>query len=92
MSEISPCNPFYRLIQVSLFNCTVPFLLDRSRVCSSPADRASAFAHYHRNRHNQRAMCAEPCELHTIMTEPVDIREEEMDYPNAKPRGETKEV
>ena len=63
------------------------FLPDRSLECSSPSNRSAVFDHYQRNRRNQEKMCQKPCELHTIVTEPVDVVEEALEDPKAKPRG-----
>ena len=41
--------------------CTVPWLSDRTRICTNPEDRKRAFAVYQGNRRNQHNVCSNPC-------------------------------
>ena len=41
--------------------CTVPWLSDRSNICTNPEDREAAFAIYQGNRRNQHNVCSNPC-------------------------------
>lgn len=41
--------------------CTVPWLNDRTRICTNPEDRKRAFAVYQGNRRNQHNVCSNPC-------------------------------
>ncbi len=50
-----------RLINEDVVGCTVPWLMDKSNVCTDKADRIVAFESYQKNRRNQRDICPRSC-------------------------------
>ena len=41
--------------------CTVPWLTNRTNICTNPEAREKAFAVYQGNRRNQHNICSNPC-------------------------------
>ena len=58
-------------MQIKSVGCTVPWLQDKTKICTKEEDREKVFTMYQDNRRNQHNICMLPCTFSNIYFGPL---------------------